>query len=43
MQETLNEMPGLQQDEQTIVSTRAFNASRKMVYEVFAEKKGVAA
>lgn len=41
MQELLEEMPELQEDERTIVSTRVFNAPRKMVYEAFADPKQV--
>lgn len=43
MQETLNKMPELQEGEQTIVSTRVFSAPRKLLYEAFTERKGVAA
>ncbi|MDW5266015.1 MULTISPECIES: SRPBCC domain-containing protein [Acidobacteriaceae] len=37
MLELLEAMPELQEDERTIVSTRVFNAPRKMVYEAFAD------
>ncbi len=37
MQDLLEAMPELQEDERTIVSTRVFNAPRKMVYEAFVD------
>jgi len=41
MLELLETMPELQEDERTIVSTRVFNAPRKMVYAAFADPKQV--
>lgn len=43
MHDTLNNMPELQEDEQTIVSTCVFNPPQRMGYEAFADKKEVAA
>jgi hypothetical protein len=42
MQELLEKMPELQKDERTVVSTRIFNAPRKMVHEAFADPKFLA-
>ena len=41
MQELLDNIPELQEDERTIVSTRVFNAPRQMVYEAFADPRQV--
>lgn len=41
MLELLEEIPELQEDERSIVSTRVFNAPRKMVYEAFADPRQV--
>ncbi len=42
MQELLENIPELQEDERTIVSTRLFKAPRRMVYKAFADPKQVA-
>ena len=41
MPELLDTIPELQEDERTIVSTRVFNAPRRMVYEAFADPRQV--
>lgn len=41
MRELLEDIPELQEDERTIVSTRVFNAPRQMVYEAFADPRQV--
>jgi hypothetical protein len=41
MLDLLETMPELQEDERTIVSTRVFNAPRKMVYAAFADPQQV--
>jgi uncharacterized protein YndB with AHSA1/START domain len=41
MHNLLEVLPELQEDERTIVSTRIFNAPRKMVYEAFADPRQV--
>ena len=41
MQEPLEEMPELAESERIIVSTRLFRATRRMVYEAFADPKQV--
>src|SRR5271168_4970065 len=43
MPELLENLPELQEDACTIVSTRLFNAPRRMVYEAFADPKQVVA
>jgi hypothetical protein len=41
MLDLLETMPELQEDERTIVSTRVFNAPRKMVYAAFTDPQQV--
>jgi uncharacterized protein YndB with AHSA1/START domain len=42
LQQLLEQMPELQEDERTIVSTRLFYAPRRMVYRAFADPRHVA-